>query len=49
MTFWLDGRQVWNYTGPYVPRSPMGLVLRNDASGGTVYVDWVRIYRAPQR
>ncbi|XVQ89074.1 glycoside hydrolase family 16 protein [Microbispora siamensis] len=49
VTFWLDGRQVWNYTGPYVPRSPLGLVLRNDASGGTVYVDWVRIYRAPER
>ncbi|GIH59224.1 hypothetical protein Msi02_00410 [Microbispora siamensis] len=49
VTFWLDGRQVWNYTGPYVPRSPLGLVLRNDASGGTVYVDWVRIYRVPER
>ncbi|MGI5159308.1 hypothetical protein [Microbispora sp. CA-102843] len=50
VTFWLDGRQVWNYTGPYVPRSQgMGLVLRNDASGGTVYVDWVRVYRAPER
>ncbi|MEU6412533.1 hypothetical protein [Microbispora sp. NPDC046933] len=50
VTFWLDGRQVWNYTGPYVPRSQeMGLVLRNDASGGTVDVDWVRIYRAPER
>ncbi|WP_169978133.1 glycoside hydrolase family 16 protein [Microbispora sp. H10836] len=51
VTFWLDGRQVWNYTGPYVPRSEgMGLVLRNGASGGgTVYVDWVRIYRAPGR
>ncbi|TQS22994.1 glycoside hydrolase family 16 protein [Microbispora hainanensis] len=48
VTFWLDGRQVWNYTGPYVPRSPLGLVLRNDASGGTVYVEWVRVYRAPQ-
>ncbi|MEV4295991.1 hypothetical protein [Microbispora rosea] len=47
VTFWLDGRQVWNYTGPYVPRSQLGLVLRNDASGGTVYVDSVRIYRAP--
>ncbi|MEN3539374.1 hypothetical protein AAH991_29985 [Microbispora sp. ZYX-F-249] len=50
VTFWLDGRQVWNYTGPYVPRSEgMGLVLRNDASGGTVYVDRVRVYRAPGR
>ncbi|MBD3140754.1 hypothetical protein IEI92_31565 [Microbispora bryophytorum] len=49
VTFWLDGRQVWNYTGPYVPRSRMGLVLRNDASGGTVYVDSVRVYLAPQR
>ncbi|MEV4460909.1 glycoside hydrolase family 16 protein, partial [Microbispora sp. NPDC049633] len=55
VTFWLDGRQVWNYTGPHVPRSEgMGLVLRNGASGGgpvtgTVYVDWVRIYRAPGR
>ncbi|MBB2747015.1 UNVERIFIED_ORG: hypothetical protein FHR35_006894 [Microbispora rosea subsp. rosea] len=49
VTFWFDGRQVWNYTGPYVPRSQMGLVLRNDASVGTVYVDWVRVYRAPER
>ncbi|MBE3014846.1 hypothetical protein IL992_37600 [Microbispora sp. NEAU-D428] len=49
VTFWLDGRQVWNYTGPYVPRSPLGLVLRNDASGGTVYVERVRIYRAPEQ
>jgi hypothetical protein len=50
VTFWLDGRQVWNYTGPYVPRSEgMGLVLRNGASGGTVDVDWVRIYRVPGR
>ncbi|WP_432932819.1 hypothetical protein ACQPZZ_16005 [Microbispora sp. CA-135349] len=49
VTFWLDGRQVWNYTGPYVPRSEgMGLVLRN-SGGGTVYVDSVRIYRAPER
>ncbi|MBX6385369.1 MAG: hypothetical protein IRZ07_20745, partial [Microbispora sp.] len=49
VTFWLDGRQVWNYTGPYVPRSPLGLVLRNDGSGGAVYVGGVRVYRAPQQ
>lgn len=48
VTFWLDGRQVWNYTGPYVPRAQgMSLALRNDGSGGAVYVDWVRVYRAP--
>ncbi len=43
--FWLDGRQVWNYTGPYVPRSQgMGLVLRNGAPGGVVHVERVRVY-----
>ena len=59
VTFWLDGRQVWNYTGPYVPQSqPMGLALRNDAACGqettcgdatAMDVDWVRVYQAPVR
>ncbi|MFC6082928.1 glycoside hydrolase family 16 protein [Sphaerisporangium aureirubrum] len=30
LTFWLDGRQVWNYTGPLVPEQPMQLTLQND-------------------
>lgn len=64
LTFWLDGKQVWNYTGSRIPRSqPMGLTLQNDVvcdrwapcrnastpDTVTMYVDWVRIYRAPQR
>ncbi|MET8159562.1 family 16 glycosylhydrolase [Sphaerisporangium sp. NPDC005289] len=31
LTFWLDGRQVWDYTGPRVPEAqPMHLTLQND-------------------
>ncbi|MFC4535709.1 glycoside hydrolase family 16 protein [Sphaerisporangium dianthi] len=31
LTFWLDGRQVWDYTGPRVPEGqPMHLTLQND-------------------
>ncbi|NRQ33996.1 glycoside hydrolase family 16 protein [Nonomuraea sp. NN258] len=31
MTFWLDGRKVWDYRGPHVPEGrPMGLALQND-------------------
>ncbi len=62
LTFWLDGRMVWNYTGPLVPKGrTMGLALQNDVvcdgalcrnastpATVTMYVDWVRIYRAPQ-
>lgn len=62
LTFWLDGRKVWDYRGPNVPEGRrMGLALQNDVvcnewspcrNGSTpdtvsMYVDWVRIYRAP--
>ncbi|GAA1262284.1 hypothetical protein GCM10009677_12430 [Sphaerisporangium rubeum] len=30
LTFWLDGRQVWDYTGSLVPAQPMQLTLQND-------------------
>ncbi|MEO3814077.1 glycoside hydrolase family 16 protein [Sphaerisporangium sp. B11E5] len=30
LVFWLDGRQVWEYTGPLVPEQPMQLTLQND-------------------
>ncbi|GAA3806157.1 hypothetical protein GCM10022226_27830 [Sphaerisporangium flaviroseum] len=31
LTFWLDGKQVWDYTGPRVPEGqPMHLTLQND-------------------
>ncbi|WP_433413290.1 glycoside hydrolase family 16 protein [Microtetraspora malaysiensis] len=31
LTFWLDGKMVWNYTGPLVPKNrTMGLALQND-------------------
>ncbi|MFC4585673.1 family 16 glycosylhydrolase [Sphaerisporangium corydalis] len=31
LTFWLDGKQTWDYTGPRVPSSrPMHLTLQND-------------------
>ncbi|MFG1876140.1 family 16 glycosylhydrolase [Sphaerisporangium sp. NPDC049003] len=31
LTFWLDGRQTWDYTGPRVPEGrPMHLTLQND-------------------
>ncbi|GII77006.1 hypothetical protein Sru01_19880 [Sphaerisporangium rufum] len=30
LTFWLDGRRTWEYTGPNVPRGPMHLTLQND-------------------
>ncbi|MGI5490505.1 glycoside hydrolase family 16 protein [Microtetraspora malaysiensis] len=31
LTFWLDGKVVWNYTGPLVPKNrTMGLALQND-------------------
>ncbi len=62
LTFWLDGKMVWNYTGPLVPRNrTMGLALQNDVicdgalcrnaatpATVTMYVDWVRVYRAPR-
>lgn len=63
LTFWLDGRKVWDYRGPHVPEGrSMGLALQNDvvcnqwspcrnsSTPDTVsmYVDWVKIYRAPR-
>jgi licheninase len=59
LTFWLDGRKVWDYRGSYVPDGKMGLALQNDvvceprcrdsSTPATVsmYVDWVRVYRLP--
>ncbi|WP_327085623.1 glycoside hydrolase family 16 protein [Nonomuraea sp. NBC_01738] len=59
LTFWLDGRKVWDYRGPNVPSGrKMGLTLQNDVvcepkcrdsstpSTVSMYVDWVKIYRA---
>jgi hypothetical protein len=62
LTFWLDGRKVWDYRGPNVPSGhSMQLALQNDVTcnewspcrnGSTpetvsMYVDWVKVYRAP--
>ncbi|MFF3437089.1 glycoside hydrolase family 16 protein [Streptosporangium sp. NPDC002721] len=62
LTFWLDGRKVWDYRGPNVPRSrSMHLTLQNDVTCNewspcrnrstpptvSMYVDWVKVYRAP--
>lgn len=62
LTFWLDGRKVWDYRGPRVPAAtPMTLALQNDVTCNrwspcrnsrtpktvSMYVDWVKIYRAP--
>ena len=62
LTFWLDGRKLWDYRGPKTPDGRrMGLALQNDVvcnqwspcrNGSTpatvsMYVDWVKIYRAP--
>ncbi|MFL6055824.1 MAG: glycoside hydrolase family 16 protein [Actinoallomurus sp.] len=59
LTFWVDGKAVWNYQGPYVPqRADMHLNLRNETADGfrrlvstpqrvTMEVDWVRVFRAP--
>ncbi|MBC6467140.1 glycoside hydrolase family 16 protein [Actinomadura alba] len=65
LTFWLDGRRVWTYRGPLIPRrARMGLALQNDqvCDRGpgfcrnrttprwvTMDVDWVRVYRMPER
>ncbi|WP_405084737.1 family 16 glycosylhydrolase [Microbispora sp. NBC_01389] len=53
VSVWLDGTRVWDYTGR-VPAQRMGVSLRNvcegsDACGGTLFVDWLRVYRAAQR
>ncbi|GGK95660.1 hypothetical protein Sme01_31040 [Sphaerisporangium melleum] len=61
LTFWLDGRRVWDYTGPLVPSGPVHLTLQNDVVCNqwspcrdsstprtvSMFVDWVKIYRAP--
>lgn len=63
LTFWLDGRKVWDYQGDLTPeRSQMGLALQNDQvcdrgksfcrdattpKWVTMYVDWIKIYKAP--
>jgi hypothetical protein len=61
LTFWLDGRKVWTYTGRLVPQDHrMHLALQNDVVCNqwspcrnaatpptvTMYVDWVKVYRA---
>ncbi|WP_248964562.1 family 16 glycosylhydrolase [Sphaerisporangium perillae] len=61
LTFWLDGKRTWDYTGPRVPAGqPMHLTLQNDVVCNqwspcrnastpktvSMYVDWVKIYRA---
>jgi beta-glucanase (GH16 family) len=59
LRFWVDGRTVWTYQGPFVPRrADMHLNLRNETTDGfrrlastprrvTMEVDWVRVFRAP--
>ncbi|WP_204283892.1 family 16 glycosylhydrolase [Microbispora amethystogenes] len=53
VSVWLDGARVWDYTGR-VPAQRMGLSLRNVCEGsttcdGTLFVDWLRVYRTAQR
>lgn len=59
VTFWMDGKKTWSYTGSFVPRqAAMQLYLRNEMREGfhrtastpkriTMQVDWIRVYRAP--
>lgn len=59
LRFWVDGKAVWTYRGPDVPRrADMHLYLRNEVQDGfrrtahtpgrvTMQVDWVRVFRAP--
>ena len=59
VTFWMDGKKSWTYTGPFVPKQAMmQLYLRNEMRNGfhraastpnriTMQVDWIRVYRAP--
>ncbi|WP_345354073.1 glycoside hydrolase family 16 protein [Actinoallomurus liliacearum] len=59
LTFWVDGKAVWTYEGPYVPKqADMHLNLRNETADGfhrmadtpqrvTMEVDWIRVFRAP--
>ncbi|MCO6009519.1 glycoside hydrolase family 16 protein [Actinoallomurus purpureus] len=60
LTFWVDGKAVWTYQGPFVPKqADMHLNLRNETADGfrrlastprrvTMEVDWVRVFRAPE-
>jgi hypothetical protein len=59
VTFWMDGKKAWTYTGSFVPKlSMMQLYLRNEMRAGfhrtdttpkriAMQVDWIRVYRAP--
>jgi glycosyl hydrolase family 16 len=59
VTFWMDGKKTWTYTGSFIPRqAAMQLYLRNEMRNGfhrtaatpkriTMQVDWIRVYRAP--
>jgi hypothetical protein len=59
VTFWMDGRKTWTYTGSFVPhQAAMQLYLRNEMREGfhrtastpkrtAMQVDWIRVYRAP--
>jgi Glycosyl hydrolases family 16 len=59
VTFWMDGKKTWTYTGSFIPKqSMMQLYLRNEMRSGfrrtsstpqkiTMQVDWIRVYRAP--
>jgi licheninase len=59
VTFWMDGKKTWTYSGSFVPRQAgMQLYLRNEMREGfhrtprtpkriTMQVDWIRVYRAP--
>ncbi|GAA4631697.1 hypothetical protein GCM10023196_062110 [Actinoallomurus vinaceus] len=60
LTYWVDGKAVWTYLGPFVPsRADMHLNLRNETADGfhrlastpmrvTMEVDWIRVFRAPR-
>lgn len=59
LTFWVDGKALWSYHGPFVPKqADMHLNLRNETKDGfhrlastpqrvTMEVDWIRVFRAP--
>lgn len=59
LTFWVDGKALWTYRGPFVPQhADMHLYLRNEVRTGfrrtasapkrvTMEVDWARVFRAP--
>jgi beta-glucanase (GH16 family) len=59
VTFWMDGRKTWTYTGSFIPKQAMmQLYLRNEMRNGfhrrastpkriAMQVDWIRVYRAP--